>query len=215
MNIEQLKAQVKAVTEANMVKIREAAEVARLTATLKLESSPELFDAKVSLAVNNEQTSRLQTLVNECEQIVASMPVYNKKTRANRVWAGGHRYNYGSQIDLMYQLATGILYSSAEHKQMLLAHTGLNPELLEQIVTAFGSPTYYSPNYHSIVESKPASIELIKSTVNVMQSELGVVVDTSGITANNIESEFVRAEITANNKMSQALEAIDEAGLQL
>jgi hypothetical protein len=215
MTITQLKAQVAKTVKANMVKIREASEIARLTATLKLEASPELFKAKVSLAVNNSQTETLQNMVNECIQIVASVPVYNSKTRTNRVWAGGHRYNYGTQIDLMYQLATGILYSCQEHKQLLLSHSGLNAELLEQVVKAFGSPMYYSRTYHSIVEAKPASIELIKSTVNVMQSELGIVVSTAELNANNLESEFVRGEINAHAQMKAAVEAIEESDLQL
>ena len=215
MNITQLKAEVAKTVKANMAKIKAASEIARLTATLKLESSPELFNAKVSLAVNNSQTETLQNLVNECAQIVASVPVYNSKTRTNRVWAGGHRYNYGTQIDLMYQLATGVLYACAEHKQLLLAHTGLNAELLEQVVKAFGSPMYYSRTYHTIVEAKPATLELIKSTVNVLQSELGVVVDTSEINKNNLELEFVRGENNANAQMKLAVEAIEESDLQL
>ena len=96
MTITQLKAKVAATVKANTAKIREASEIARLTATLQLEASPELFKAKVSLAVNNSQTKTLQNMVNECTQIVASVPVYNSKTRTNRVWAGGHRYNYDS-----------------------------------------------------------------------------------------------------------------------
>lgn len=215
MNIEQLKAKVAAITAANVEKIREAAEIARLTATIKLESSEGLFNAKVALAANGQQTEALQTLVNECAEIVAGVPVHNPKTRANRIWAGSHRYNYGTQIDLMYQLATGILYSCHEHKQLLLAHSGLNLELLEQFTKSFGSPMYYSRTYHSIVEAKMYNIELLKSTVDVMQSELSVVIDTTGINADNLELEFVRAETTAHNNFAQANEAISEADFTL
>lgn len=215
INIEELKAEVARVQAENAAKIRQAAEVARLQATLKLEGSEELFKAKVKLAANGEQTARLQKLVDECAEIVASVPVYNQKTRTNRVWAGSHKYNYGNQIDLMYQLASGILYACAEHKQLLLAHTGLNLELLEQFVKAFGTPTYYSRNYHTIVESKPYDMDMVMSTVGVMQSELGVVVDTSALTRNNFELEFVRAENTAHDAFEQAKEAIKEADFSL
>lgn len=215
MNIEQLKAKVAAITAANVEKIREAAEIARLTATIKLESSEGLFKAKVALAANGQQTEALQTLVNECAEIVAGVPVHNPKTRANRIWAGSHRYNYGTQIDLMYQLATGILYSCHEHKALLLAHSGLNLELLEQFTKSFGSPMYYSRTYHSIVEAKVHNLELLKSTVDVMQSELSVVIDTTGINADNLELEFVRAETTAHNNFAQANEAISEADFTL
>jgi hypothetical protein len=215
MNIEELKAKVAQVQKDNAEKIRVAAEVARLEATLKLEGSEELFKAKVKLAANGEQTAKLQQLVNECAEIVASVPVHNPKTRTNRVWAGSHKYNYGTQVDLMYQLATGILYACQEHKQLLLAHTGLNLELLEQMVKAFGTPTYYSRNYHTIVENKPFKIDMIKSTVEVMQSELGVVVDTSALTQNNFELEFARAEVTAEQAYNEAQLAIAEADFTL
>jgi len=211
MNIEELKAKVAAVKAENAAKIRERAEIARLEATLKLEGSEELFAAKVKLAANGEQTAKLQQLVDECAEIVASVPVHNPKTRTNRVWAGSHKYNYGTQVDLMYQLATGILYACQEHKQLLLAHTGLNLELLEQMVKAFGTPTYYSRNNHVVVESRSYDFDMVKSTIDVMQSELSVVVDTSAITRNNFEMEFVRAENTAATAYQQAKEAIEEA----
>lgn len=215
MNIEQLKAQVEAIKAENMARVREAAEVARLQATLKLEGSEELFQAKVKLAASGEQTAKLQKLVDECAGIVASVPVYNQKTRTNRVWAGSHKYNYGTQVDLMYQLATGILYACAEHKALLLAHTGLNLELLEQMVKAFGTPTYYSRNYHDIIEAKPYDFDMVKSTVEVMQSELGVVVDTTALTPNNFKVEFERAVGVAENAYAQAEEAISEADFEL
>lgn len=215
MNIEQLKAEVARVQSENIARIKEAAEVARLTATLKLEGSEELFKAKVKLAANSEQTSNLQKLVDECAGIVANVPVYNSKTRTNRVWAGSHKYAYGTQVDLMYQLATGILYACAEHKQLLLAHTGLNLEVLEQFVKSFGTPTYYSRNYHTIVEAKPYDLDLVQSTVQVMQSELGTVIDTSALTKENFEEEFMRAIVTADNSYQQAKEAIEEADFSL
>jgi hypothetical protein len=215
MNIEQLKAQVEAVSKANAEKIRVAAEVARLEATLKLESSPALFAAKVRIAANGGQTAKLQKMVSECEAIVAGMPINNPKTRTARKWAGAHRFGYGPQVDLMYQLATGILYACADHKQLLLAHTGLDLEVIEQVVEAFGAPTYYSRNYNTVVEAKPYCLELVTAVVDVMQSELGVVVDTSKLTKEQFEYEFVRAENTAATALAQAEEAIAGADLQM
>ena len=215
MNIEQLKAQVKAVSEANAVKIKEAAEVARLEATLKLESSPALFTAKVRIAANGAQTALLQKVVSECSALVASLPIHNPKTRTARKWAGAHRFGYGAQVDLMYQLATGILYACAEHKELLLAHANLDLEVLEQVVEAFGSPKYYSRNYNTIVDSKPYCLELVKATVDVMQSEMGVVVDTSKLTTEQFEYEFVRASNTAESNFKLAEEAIAGADLKM
>lgn len=215
MNIEQLKAQVEAKRKENAARIGEAMEVMILKGILARESSETLFKAKVNLAVKDTQTAKLQQMVDECAAIVASVPVFNSKTRTNRVWAGSHKYSYGTQIDLMYQLATGILYACAEHKQLLLAHTGLELELLEQMVKAFGQPTYYSRNYHTIVEAKPFTLEAVKDTVEIMQSRLDVIVDTTELTFDNFEMEFVRAESNAAKALKQAEEAIAEADLSL
>lgn len=215
MNIEELKAKVAETIQANLIKVKEAAQIAGLEATLKLENSEAMFNAKVRLATSSAQTVQLQQLVDECAGIVANVPVYNSKTRANRKWAGSYKYSYGTQIDLMYQLATGILYSCAEHKQLLLAHTGLSLELLDQLVQAFGAPMYYSRNYHTIVAAKPFELELVSSTVEVMQSELSVVVDTTALTQDNFELEFVKAETAANTNYDQAVEAIESADFSI
>lgn len=215
MDINELKAKVKAAQEANVARIREAAEVARLEATLKLESSETLFNARVKVEAAAQQTASLQKLVDECAGIIAATPVHNTKTRTNRVWAGSRRFAYGTQIDLMYQLATGILYSCAEHKELLLAHTGLNGELVEQFVDAFGTPMYYSRNHNEIVEAKPYDIDRVASVVDVMQSELGVVVDTTKLTANGFEVEFLKAENTAHAQSEAAAEAIAEADFEI
>ncbi len=215
MNITKLKAQLKAAQKANEKKIAAAAEANSLTAQLKLESSVSLFNAKVALATVGTQTQMLQTLVDECGALVDATPVHNNKTKANRKWSGSRRFQFGSQIDLMYQLATGILYACAEHKQLLLAHTGLSLELLEQVVESFGTPTYYSRNFNSIVEAKPYNVERACATVEVMQSELAVVVDTSNLDLANFSLEFGKSEKTAHDNFKSAEEAIAQADLEL
>jgi len=213
--LQDLKKKVAALQKKNAVVIKERAEVARLEATLKLESNPVLLNAKVQLAVKDEQTQKLQKLVEECAGIIASVPIHNTKTRTERVWAGNHRFNYGTQIDLLYQLATGILYSCQEHKQLLLAHVPVSLELLEQFIQAFGTPSYYSRNHHVVVESKPADIKTLEAVIAVLQSELGVVIDTSALNEKNVEAEFVRAEATALQTYDTAAEAISKADFVL
>lgn len=210
MNIEQLQAQVKAAQEANAVRIAEAAQVAQLEAALKLESSESLFNAKVKLALSGSVTKRLTDIVEECVAIIDGLPVVNNKTRANRKWAGSNRFIFGTQVNLMYQLATGIQFSCAEHKPLLLAHTGLDAELLEQLVDAFGTPAYYSRNYNTIVEAKPYDVESVLMALNVMQSQLNITVDMSNVTPANFSLEFGRAETRAYSDKIAAEEAIAE-----
>lgn len=213
MNIEQLKAQLQAVQEANAIKLQEAVTISMLKAQIALESNPTLQDAKARLAFSAEQTSKLETLVKECEMLIAGTPMYNQKTRDNRKWSGTHRYTFGTQIDLLYQLCSGIMYSCQEHRQLLLAHTGLNSELVEQTLTAFGQPSYYSRNHNTVVEEKPYSVAAVKDVLNVLQSTLGVVVNTDTVTETAFETEFLRAENKAHEDDAAAQEAILSANL--
>lgn len=215
MNIQELQAKVDALKASNEVVIRERAEVARLEATLKLENNPVLMKARVHLALKEEQTRKLQNLVDECAGIIASVPIHNPKTRTDRKWSGNHRFNYGTQIDLMYQLATGILYSCQEHKQLLLAHVPISLEALEQFVDAFGTPAYYSRNHHVVVKAKPANLEALQEIVAVLQSELDTIIDTADLTPENLELEFVRGETTALQDYEAAVEAISQADFVL
>lgn len=212
LKLKALKASVLKAQKANMKMINEAAEIAALDAILKLENNKDLFEAKVKLAVIGGNTNTLQKLVDECSGIIDAMPVENIKTKATRIWAGSRRFTFGTQIDLMFQLASGILYSCAEHKQLLLAHTGLDAELLEQFMTAFGSPAYYSRNFNTLVEAKLYNVDDVKSAVTVMQSALCVVVDTSQLTEEKFAEEFSKGGVRAHEDKLKADEAIAEAG---
>ena len=215
MNITQLKAKVAAAQKANAAKVEKAALVSSLEAKLVLETSESLFNSKVVLAASSAQTKSLQATLDECAAIVDSVPVHNAKTRTNRVWSGSRRFAFGAQINLMYQIATGILYSCAEHKQLLLAHTGLDLELLEQVVESFGTPEYYSRNMNSIVKAQAYNVERATAAVEVMQSELDVIVDTSGLVLEQFSLEFGKAIKTAQDNKVSADTAIAEADLAL
>ena len=215
MNIQELQAKVDALKVANTEVVRERVEIARLTATIALEESPVLLEARVKLAAKDEQTQVLQRIVDECEGIISTVPIHNPKTRSDRKWAGNHRFAYGTQVDLLYQLATGILYSCQDHKQLLMAHTNANPELLEQFLDAFGTPAYYSRNHHVIMDATPFDIDALHSTLQVMQSSFGIIIDTSRVTEGALVMEFNKAEATANADYVSAVEAIEGADFVL
>ncbi len=203
-----LQAKVAAVQKANREKLEASVLEASLNATLKLESCPALFDAKVKLAISSTNTEKLQNLVKVCSGIIDETPIQNTKSRAIREWAGSRRFAFGNQINLMYQLATGILYSASEHKELLLAYTGLDIELVEQLVEAFGSPAFYSRNNNVVVEAKAYDVDSVMATLAVMQSVLGVVVDTSKVTTANFSLEFGKGEVKALEDSAKANEAI-------
>lgn len=215
MNIEQLKAQVEAAKLASAQKVKEQAEIASLKATLALETSEALMEAKAKMAFKQNNTDKLAGLVKECEAIVTSLPVYSERMRDNRKWSGSHRYGYGTQIDLVFQLCTGITYSVEQHKELMLAHTGLNQELLDSVLRGFGSAAYYSRNNNVVVDEVKYDLAELVDSLEVLQSVLGVIIDMSVITPAKFELEFLRGSNNAEQQFMQAQEAIAEADLEL
>lgn len=215
MNIEALKAQVEAAKEAAKQKVAESVEIATLKAQLELETSPALLEAKAKLAMKQANTDKLADLIKVCEVMVSQLPIYSERMRDNRKWSGSHRYGYGNQIDLVFQLCTGITYSVEQHKTQMLAHTGLSQELLDSVLKGFGSPAYYSRNNNVVVDEVPYDLDMLHGALDVLQSELGINIDTSELTPEKLQLEFLRGANNANQQFNQAQEAIAEADLQL
>jgi hypothetical protein len=215
MNIQELTARIEALKAENAQKLQEKVTVARLTAQIELEGNEVILEAKAQQALRNEQTERLREVVSVCEGFITQVPVPKARSTDMRVWMGKHRYGYNTQVDLMYELVSGILYSCKEHKELMLAHTGLNMELVEQTMAAFGTPSYYNRNTNTIEEEVPYNVDQVKATLGILQSELGVVIDTSAVTEKAFAKEFERARDNAINNFDQAQEAIAEADFTL
>ena len=215
MTIEELRAMRDSLVQKNKDSIDTQVQIALLKGQIANETNEAVIQERVRAEATRRETEKLETLVGTCEGIVASVPVYNRKTHENRTWEGRKRYVYGTQVDLMYALMTGILYSCQEHKQLLLTSTGLNMQIIEDGINAFGSPEYYNRNYNTIVEAKPYDVERAKAVIGMMQSELDVVIDTSKLTEKNFEAEFLNASIAAQDNYNQAQAAIAEADFTL
>jgi hypothetical protein len=215
MNIQELTARVEALKAENAQKLQEKVTVARLTAQIELEGNEIILEAKAQQALRNEQTERLREVVSVCEGFITQVPVPKARSTDMRVWMGKHRYGYNTQVDLMYELVSGILYSCKEHKELMLAHTGLNMELVEQTMAAFGTPSYYDRNTNMVVDETPYDVDQVKATLGILQSELGVVIDTTPVTENTFATQFERARLQAKRNYELAQEAIAEADFTL
>lgn len=215
MNIQELQNKVAQLREENTKKLQEKVEVARLRAQIDLEGSEHLLEAKAQQALRNEQTERLKDIVNFCAAVPVEYPIAKKRSTENRVWMGKQRYGFNSQINLVYELISGMLYSCQEHKDLMFAHTGLNAELVEQTMAAFGIPAYYDYNTNTIVEESPYNVDVVQSMLGILQSQLGVVIDTSPVTEQTFAKQFDTARKNALSSYEAAEKAISEADFVL
>ncbi len=197
--LEQLKIQAKASLEAAIAKAKEEAEERRYNAI-----SSGGVDRVMAIAAVKEATSEeLKAVEMACSMIVKDLPLTNKATREIRKWNPSRVYGYGNQIGALVGILSGIQYSAAEHRLQMLATTGLNEQIIEDTLNAFGSPAYFSAKYETIVPEKPYCINSIKNSLEVLEIKLNINLDKDAITEELLSKQFesarLRAETERNN----------------
>ena len=197
--LEQLKIQAKASLEAAITKAKEEAEERRYNAIISGG-----VDRVMAIAAVKEATSEeLKAIEMACSMIVKGLPLTNKATREIRKWNPSRVYGYGNQIGALVGILSGIQYSAAEHRLQMLATTGLNEQIIEDTLNAFGSPAYFSAKYETIVPEKPYCINSIKNSLEVLEIKLNINLDKDAITEELLSKQFesarLRAETERNN----------------
>ena len=197
--LEQLKIQAKASLEAAITKAKEEAEERRYNAIISGG-----VDRVMAISAVKEATSEeLKAIEMACSMIVKDLPLTNKATREIRKWNPSRVYGYGNQIGALVGILSGIQYSAAEHRLQMLATTGLNEQIIEDTLNAFGSPSYFSAKYETIVPEKPYCINSIKNSLEVLEIKLNINLDKDAITEELLSKQFesarLRAETERNN----------------
>lgn len=197
--LEQLKIQAKATLEAAIAKAKEEAEERRYNAIISGG-----VDRVMAISAVKEATSEeLKAVEMACSMIVKDLPLTNKATREIRKWNPSRVYGYGNQIGALVGILSGIQYSAAEHRLQMLATTGLNEQIIEDTLNAFGSPSYFSAKYETIVPEKPYCINSIKNSLEVLEIKLNINLDKDAITEELLSKQFesarLRAETERNN----------------
>ena len=197
--LEQLKIQAKASLEAAITKAKEEAEERRYNAIISGG-----VDRVMAISAVKEATSEeLKAVEMACSMIVKDLPLTNKATREIRKWNPSRVYGYGNQIGALVGILSGIQYSAAEHRLQMLATTGLNEQIIEDTLNAFGSPSYSSAKYETIVPEKPYCINSIKNSLEVLEIKLNINLDKDAITEELLSKQFesarLRAETERNN----------------
>ena len=197
--LEQLKIQAKASLEAAITKAKEEAEERRYNAIISGG-----VDRVMAISAVKEATSEeLKAVEMACSMLVKDLPLTNKATREIRKWNPSRVYGYGNQIGALVGILSGIQYSAAEHRLQMLATTGLNEQIIEDTLNAFGSPSYFSAKYETIVPEKPYCINSIKNSLEVLEIKLNINLDKDAITEELLSKQFesarLRAETERNN----------------
>ena len=198
MTLEELRAKAAADIQTAAAKVAEQVEVISLTAAINRANNPALQTAVANAQIVASTTNRLKEIETSCEAIIASMPVYNSKTRENRKWTPRREYGLGLHIQLLSGILSGIQYSTVTHKQQLLTLLpGISEDLIESTLEAFGSTSYYSVNYNMIIPEIPANLDRLLNNLQIIEQALGINIDKDKLTSSVLATRFEVARLRA------------------
>ena len=200
-HLETLRANAQAKIQEAIQTAKDKAEERKLNAII----SGGVDRVMASMAVREATSEELKNLELSCEQIVKDLPITSRTTRETRKWNPSRVYGYGNQIGALVGLLSGIQYSASQHRLQMLATTGLNEQIIEDTLVAFGSPAYFSAKYETIIEAKPYDYNAIRSCIEVLEHKLDLNIDMSQLTEANIAKQFEAAQLRAETEQNNYL----------
>lgn len=202
--MKKLRAELAAKIKVNKAEMSKNVEIARITAKMTILDNPAMTQARVKALIVRETSDKLKALDATCTEIVASMPIHNAKTKEDRKWNPSRQYGLGNNIQLLTGVLSGIQYSAVAHKEQMLALTGLDEDLIEQVLEAFGSTAYYSKNYNVVVDESTYDLEELTGALALVAEALDIQLDTSRLTDKVMDSRFEVARVKADLALAQA-----------
>jgi rubrerythrin len=166
-------------------------------------------DSYVTRLLVKDSIETLKSSIEQCKDIVDSMPVYDTKSRQNRTFNPRSEYRLGKQFELLSGLLTGVQYSAREHKDQMLEVLGLNELTIELALDAMGSRTYYSKNYQEIVDGTPAEVTTLVDELQEVADALGIVLDDSKLTNKHFDRLEQMARVKATRDLEEDSIALD------
>lgn len=185
-------------------KMQERIETAKMEAELALLTNENFQNAMVSQAIREQTTKKLNELNLICAKIVSDNPVYSRTQQQDRKWNPSKSYGFGNQFAELSGLLTGIQYSVSEHNELMLAATGLSPDLIERTLEALGSLPYYSTNYNEIVDGIPTNVVELLECIALVEQALSIQIDKARITQQVADSRYHTAMVKAERTAAEA-----------
>lgn len=186
-----------ALAEATAAATAKAKELAD-SALIATYSDPTFVNIMANVKAKEASLNRLAKLDKICEETVAQMPIYSNKTRQMSQWKPRSQFGLSTEVSKLVGLVTGIQYSKAEHKVIMLEATGLSETVCEDLLSALGSLPYFNETHGVVVDGIQPNVPALKQSLRLAAATIGITLDLSFMTetfmARRFEAAMIRAQ---------------------
>lgn len=122
-------------------------------------------------------------------------------------------FGYGVIPSKILAIMKSIQFSKHDEKEELLMMTGLDEQIIEDTLDAFGNTAYFSKAAVEVIPAIPMSIEKTKELLQVAAIDMKLVstLDLSRFNRTNVNYQYERAELRADEMYNNTKEFIEEA----
>lgn len=200
MSLSTLQAELQATLVARKAEIADLISQRKIEMEINKITSP-LYEQR---ELEKVDTSRLDAIIEHITSIYVS-----DKRKVSQV------YGYGITVNKLLTIMRSMMYSKVHEKAELLMMTGLDEQLIEDVIEAFGATAYFSPRQLAIIPEKPMSITRLKELLSIAALDIGLItsVNMSKLNTANIEYQSVSARLRAEESLENTVKYTDDSVL--
>ena len=185
----------------------------------KVAKQAELEELKQTIALNHELTKLESPLYNK--RALSAQDSLTLDVLINQVEEQYSRddrklsltFGYGIIPNKILTLLKAILFSKAADKEELLMLTGLDEQIVEDTLDAFGNTAYFSKHSVEIVPAQEMNINRVKELLELVAIDMKLVseLDLSKFNTANIDYQYTRAQVKAEEMLDNTKQYIEVA----
>ena len=122
-------------------------------------------------------------------------------------------FGYGIIPSKMLAIMKSIQFSKHEEKGDLLMMCGLDEQIIEDVLTAFGNTAYFSKANIEVVPEISMNIPLVKELLNTIAIDMKLVseLDLGAFNTANVDYQYKRAELKAQEMYDNTKTYVEKA----
>ncbi len=196
--IQKLKDQLKKKVLAKKVSLAKRIEEIKLTKEIAKLDSP-LYDKR---ALAQKDTMTLDVIIDQISEQYAA-----DDRKMSLV------FGYGIIPSKILAIMKSIQFSKHEEKEELLMMTGLDNQIIEDVLDAFGNTAYFSKAAIEVVPAQDMDIMLVKELLETVAIDMKLVsnLDLSRFNSANVDYQYKRAELKAQEMYDNTQEYVEKA----
>ena len=185
-------------------KVAKQAELADLRETISLQHEITKLDSPLynNRALTKADGITLDVITNNVAEVYA---------RDDRKM--GLTFGYGILPNKIITLLKAIQFSKAAEKEEFLMMTGLDEQIVEDTLDAFGNTAYFSKIGLEVIDEIPMNIVKAKELLRMVAIDMKLVseLDLSKFNTSNVEYQYKRSRLKADEMLDNTKEFVETA----